>query len=352
MAQEPELQESSDSPTKLPALPDKPNLTEWLESFLPFRLPRIPLPQTAKNLDKSAARLVEAVGINAIARVDSSTSRQNALAKASATFIDLGTNQIEKGTSTELNERALTYVLNEAKLEQRNREAILRVAAEELHDSLTEVDARAEIDEDWLNLFSRFASDKSNADIQRLWGRILAGEIRSPGSIKLRTLSTLSTFDKEDANFAYDVLRQAVNKEFIIAEVINDPGYYEIYLKAHELDLIGTLSSMTVDIQEGLAEVLTIGSVGIAVHAREDASVSFEAYPLTTLGITLCGYIHASEPSPRCFDKLVQQFRKNDLVVWKGPKLEGDGRRAVIKLGEQIWPDFLPQSSPEEAQEP
>ena len=48
---------SRDPGSVAPILPSKPSLAEWLGSLLPFKIPHISLPQTAKNLDKSAARL-------------------------------------------------------------------------------------------------------------------------------------------------------------------------------------------------------------------------------------------------------------------------------------------------------
>lgn len=55
------------------------------------------------------------------------------------------------------------------------------------------------IDPDWFSRWRTAAQDVSGEDLQRLWGRVLAGEAREPGSYSLRTLALLSTLSKDDA---------------------------------------------------------------------------------------------------------------------------------------------------------
>ena len=57
----------------------------------------------------------------------------------------------------------------------------------------------AAIDDDWLNVFERYAEDATTERMQQLWGRVLAGEIRSPGKFAMRTLRFLSEFSQVDA---------------------------------------------------------------------------------------------------------------------------------------------------------
>jgi hypothetical protein len=56
----------------------------------------------------------------------------------------------------------------------------------------------AEPDEDWLNVFERYAEDASTERMQKLWGRVLAGEIRKPGRFSVGTLRFLSEFSQAD----------------------------------------------------------------------------------------------------------------------------------------------------------
>ena len=55
------------------------------------------------------------------------------------------------------------------------------------------------VDEDWLFRWRDAASLVSSEELQALWGRVLAGEIKSPGSFSLRTLEFLKNISHEEA---------------------------------------------------------------------------------------------------------------------------------------------------------
>jgi len=56
------------------------------------------------------------------------------------------------------------------------------------------------IEDDWLNAFEKEATQKSSEDMQRIFGRILAGEIRKPSSYSIRTVKILGEMDTRVAN--------------------------------------------------------------------------------------------------------------------------------------------------------
>ncbi|GEM_PF-1397404 len=56
-----------------------------------------------------------------------------------------------------------------------------------------------EISEDWLNRFRESACEKSSEEAQELFSKVLAGEIRKPGSISLRALTTLADMEQKVA---------------------------------------------------------------------------------------------------------------------------------------------------------
>ena len=55
------------------------------------------------------------------------------------------------------------------------------------------------VDDDWLFRWRDAASVVSSKELQTLWGRVLAGEIKSPGSFSLRTLEFLKNISHEEA---------------------------------------------------------------------------------------------------------------------------------------------------------
>ena len=91
--------------------------------------------------------------------------------------------------------------------EQINLDKIFVITANELNkaESASSTDQSADhseektINDDWLNSFEEEARQKSTEDMQLLFGRILAGEIRKPGSYATRTVKILSELDQNIA---------------------------------------------------------------------------------------------------------------------------------------------------------
>ena len=55
------------------------------------------------------------------------------------------------------------------------------------------------VNTDWINRFFNIVEDISDKTLHDIWGRILAGEIKSPNSYSLRTLERLRNITKEEA---------------------------------------------------------------------------------------------------------------------------------------------------------
>ena len=91
--------------------------------------------------------------------------------------------------------------------EQINLDKISAIAANELKkeqsDSSTNQSADSgeekTINDDWLNCFGDEARQKSTEDMQLLFGRILAGEIRKPETYSIRTVKILGQLDQNVA---------------------------------------------------------------------------------------------------------------------------------------------------------
>lgn len=56
------------------------------------------------------------------------------------------------------------------------------------------------VDGDWLRRWRYYAGEVSSEDLQSIWGRLLAGEVKDPGIHSLRTLDLLRNLSTEDAN--------------------------------------------------------------------------------------------------------------------------------------------------------
>lgn len=78
---------------------------------------------------------------------------------------------------------------------QENLENIAVQAKLELPEKVSD----KKLDDDWVAQFFEHAQDVHDGDMQKLWARILAGEIASPETYSKRTLQFLKTLDKWEA---------------------------------------------------------------------------------------------------------------------------------------------------------
>lgn len=110
-------------------------------------------------------------------------------------------------------------------------------------------DARPEnIEDDWLHLFMDKARLISNSEVQKLWGKILAGEANKPGSISRQLLNILSYMDKENAENFTNISRFVVEPIYKSGEVGDDRlllitrKYSDGYYHQHGVSLEGLRS--------------------------------------------------------------------------------------------------------------
>lgn len=85
------------------------------------------------------------------------------------------------------------------------------------------------IDDDWLNNFETEARQKSTEDMQLRFGRILAGEIRQPGSYSIKAVKLLGELDQNTANLFKKLCSACVvfgtsNSEHIIDARVSSLG--------------------------------------------------------------------------------------------------------------------------------
>ncbi len=80
---------------------------------------------------------------------------------------------------------------------QENIDNVSQIAAEQL--SQEQSVSEEHVDEDWTTRFFNIVEDISDEEMQQLWGRILAGEVKQPKSYSLRTLELLKNLSKKEA---------------------------------------------------------------------------------------------------------------------------------------------------------
>ena len=96
---------------------------------------------------------------------------------------------------SELQQRAVVRWISEESKKQDNIESITEKAIGQLNASSTPQD----IENDWIANFFEKCRIISDEEMQLLWSKILAGESNSPGTFSKRTVNSLGSLDKKDA---------------------------------------------------------------------------------------------------------------------------------------------------------
>lgn len=91
---------------------------------------------------------------------------------------------------------------------------------------------KEQVEQDWLYRFREVASNTTTEEIQQLWGRILAGEIKSPGKHSLRTLEFIKNLTQKEAKQIEKLFSFVINNQFIARSF---KGFYD-----YESDLLNS----------------------------------------------------------------------------------------------------------------
>lgn len=102
--------------------------------------------------------------------------------------------------------------------ESNNLNATLKITADILKDTPEADIADEAVNPDWFMRWRREARVISTSEMQTLWGRILAEEIKSPQTISLRTLDVLKNITVQEAHLFVAISTFVVNGMIICSE--------------------------------------------------------------------------------------------------------------------------------------
>ncbi len=179
--------------------------------------------------------------------------------------------------------------------EQHNIEEITSIAAEELADE--ETVSSEPVDDDWIARFFDAARLINDEQMQNLWGKILAGEIKQPHSYSLRTLDLLRNLSKNEAEIFVKVARLAIRSENLVFVIFPDDGeYWEAnfnisfsgWLILRELGLvIGQDLSITARTSPTNNEIYFLGDTVFVLEPFNDEEPLCNVKGFTTIGSEL-----------------------------------------------------------------
>ncbi len=162
----------------------------------------IPLPkEIKKSLWKTLGSLITGAADVPVAYLESKAAEIRSLSaakqKVDTTTIKLVAKSIEG--DQQLIDRAVSCYAGRLIKEQGYREKIAKIAVDELKVNPPKEDSAKSVDEDWLNNVFDITKNISSEELQTIWGKLIAGEIKQPGSYSIRALHTLKTLSQREA---------------------------------------------------------------------------------------------------------------------------------------------------------
>lgn len=256
-------------------------------------IPRALVPASIKALDRLVGAAVDVPAAwlaQKKAKIESQTLAyglvEEAIAKAVAAHA---------AADVETVQRAVEALVRTSYRKQVNRESVAVAMLEDLSEQPTgDNSVRAEstsqaIDDDWLNVFERYAEDASTERMQTLWGRVLAGEVRKPGRFSMRTLRFLSEFSQGDALLFADYCKSTFG-DFAPKKLIKPDDLKDIrgLISLEAAGLIqgasglGLSLNLTLDAQ-GVGHIHE-GSLFLVLKGKPEIKITNSACVLTPLG--------------------------------------------------------------------
>ncbi len=170
-------------------------------------IPGIPAP-VRRNLLKAFGQLCSAAIDIPVAYLTGKAGERRAETTARIQLINISARQIAQQMQTDPEyARVAVHKFGQRVLrEQVNLDLISQSTATEIQDTRDSVsqsgpdEAGETISDDWLNAFETEARQKSTEEMQAFFGKMLAGEIRRPGSYSTRTVKILGSLDRDIAN--------------------------------------------------------------------------------------------------------------------------------------------------------
>lgn len=201
----------------------------------------------------------------------------------------------------EIMERARARFLGEHLRKQENVEGVAILALEDLRElPAPDAEPNPDTDDDWLNVFSRFAEDASSERMRTLFAKVLAGEIRKPGSFSLATMRFIAELDQDTAGAFKDAACYVI--EDYIPKFDGRTDDLSRWLTLEDAGLItgatGTLQKqMRFDAGQTERIVGISGNLGLVARAPAGTQMTVPAMVLTKVGRELAPLV--CEPDAR-----------------------------------------------------
>jgi hypothetical protein len=183
--------------------------------------------------------------------------------------------------------------------------------------------SREPVSQDWIARFYHECQDISDEQMQQIWGRILAGEVATPGTFSPRTLSVVRDLTKDDANLFLKVC------EFVW--YIPGASFVPVI---DDTDL-----PIVVDAGLNFSRLLHLATLGLIEFGEAMSGYGLKK-PLTEVAVTYCGAVHrlkSVDGSPRRlrFGRVVLTDVGQQLLRISNAQGADDIRKAALETWKQ-----------------
>ncbi|KTD48086.1 hypothetical protein Lqui_2128 [Legionella quinlivanii] len=180
---------------------------------------------------------------------------------------------------------------------QCNIESIISQTADELNKD--EAISAEEVEEDWITRYFNIIEDISDEQMQNIWAKVLAGEIRKPKSYSLRTLELLKNLSKEEANLFNTISAYAINinNQFCL---LNTNELLSLAKELTYTDIINLKDSGLISNSEALCSIdfsernsctlINCKKLIIIEASQESSKIQLSILPFTKAGTELLAF--------------------------------------------------------------
>ena len=162
-------------------------------------------------------------------------------------------------------------------------ENVIAEAANELESAESLPDQKP--DPTWMLRFLGYAEGMADTYLKELWGKVLAGEIKQPGSFLLRTLEVLSTMTQREAELFKLAAKYAFYQPRDLylpreANLFKDSGLrYRDLIELAEIGLLQPADTVIYPFKNGRTETIFAFSDYVAVLAVQDPEYKSRVEP-------------------------------------------------------------------------
>jgi hypothetical protein len=240
-------------------------------------------------------------------------------------------------TDPEFADRVTRNYLDRLIARQQNKDGVVRHAIEDLRRNPQAEDGGDSLDPPFLNKFERHAEDATTEQLREKWGRVLAAEIRKPGTFSAKVLRVVDELDPEMA-LRFEQLCQSrmanmlptylvgdlpvhAVAEFVEAGLLVEPSLGKLRMFRKERSVDGTdiwfnpLGMWGIGLKETV-NVTRLNAIRGVVEFSSSGELGIPGYMLTSAGLAVSSIL--PDNTYDAFQRLVTKFREivgEDAVI-------------------------------------